>query len=562
MKRFLLLLLCIIIIIGGLVYLLFIRGCSPKIEKTTSIVASDTNTVKVYSREEDLLYEYTQIPRGSRVTNRNVEVDVNDGKYIFMEVELEGDVDEKGNPIVYYMPVDNLTDDQNDIVREDKRFVRTPAVVYKSTDSPEIADFVKKGTELSVTGYYGLKNDGSVEMYKIDNQGSEGYIYAKYLTETKEEAEAVNYEVYLEHAGREFAYELYGGTTDNLDWYPVEKPELSQGPVLQEARAMYINAEAASAGRIDEYIELAKSSGANSVVVDIKDGALTYQSNVAKEQAPSSYSYGYMSMEEFGQAMQKLKDAGFYTIGRIVAFNDSIYSWDHPEDCILYKGEESWPSAYSRNCWYYNVCLALEAVEEYGFNEIQFDYVRFPEASYGMSDSGEADFKNYYNEDKAEAIQNFCFYACDMIHRAGAYVSVDVFGESVEQYVTAYGQYWPAISNVVDAISGMPYTDHFDTSDPDYWEDPYGTVYYWAAKAAARQAEIDTPALARTWITGYNTPNWDPYVKYNDAELITQVEALYDAGLHGGFIPWNGVSNINKYYEYSGVWADRYQKYY
>ena len=45
---------------------------------------------------------------------------------------------------------------------------------------------------------------------------------------------------------------------------------------------------------------------------------------------------------------------------------------------------------------------------------------------------------------------------------------------------------------------------------------------------------------------------------YGNAELIGQAQALYDAGLTGGFIPWNAISDLDKYYEYSGVWADQY----
>ena len=74
--------------------------------------------------------------------------------------------------------------------------------------------------------------------------------------------------------------------------------------------------------------------------------------------------------------------------------------------------------------------------------------MRFPENAYRMSASGVADFKNKYNEEKCDTVQGFLIYACDMLHREGVYVSVDVFGESSFGYMPAYGQYWPAISNV------------------------------------------------------------------------------------------------------------------
>ena len=193
-----------------------------------------------------------------------------------------------------------------------------------------------------------------------------------------------------------------------------------------------------------------------------------------------------------------------------------------------------------------------------GFNEIQFDYVRFPEDAYNMSVSGSSDFKNKYEEEKAEAVQNFLFYAVDQIHKEGAYLSVDVFGECSGEYVTAYGQYWPAISNIVDAISSMPYTDHFGRS-VDTWTNAYQTVYNWAQGAAQRQKEIPTPAVARTWITAYDTPYWNPTVIYGAEKISDQVRALYDAGLDGGFITWNSASSLAKYDQIKSAFAKDYQ---
>ena len=62
--------------------------------------------------------------------------------------------------------------------------------------------------------------------------------------------------------------------------------------------------------------------------------------------------------------------------------------------------------------------------------------------------------------------------------------------------------------------------------------------------------------MARTWITGYNTPHWAPNVDYNEAKLRDQIKALEDAGLDGGFIPWNVLSDIGKYRQYKGIWAE------
>ena len=100
----------------------------------------------------------------------------------------------------------------------------------------------------------------------------------------------------------------------------------------------------------------------------------------------------------------------------------------------------------------------------------------------------------------------------------------------------------------------MPYTDHFDGDAP--WADPYGAVYRWAVKAAEQQERLQNPAAARTWITGYNTPHWAPSVDYNEERMEEQIKALEDAGLNGGFIPWNALSDLAKYRQYKGIWNE------
>lgn len=100
-------------------------------------------------------------------------------------------------------------------------------------------------------------------------------------------------------------------------------------------------------------------------MVDIKDGALAYSSNIAKEISPTAYATAINDNSSYKSAIDKIKDAGIYAIGRIVVFNDVHYGKDHPDDCISSTASSRlWPSAYSRGAWYYNVELAKEAVKE------------------------------------------------------------------------------------------------------------------------------------------------------------------------------------------------------
>lgn len=529
----------ILILIIGIIIFFTSKGKNISIGKSSMYLAGDTNKVTTYIMDEDnSLKENSELVRGKKVTYSGKKVNMNDNEYLLIKFDNKE----------YYVNAKQLVKNVKDVVLEKERYVRTSVTVYENETDSKIASFIKKGNKLDIIGYDKLFDDGNVNMYKIKYNDTEGYVYSKYLVNDKESADSVYNEngVYDIHKDRKFkGRELYGGKASTLDYYPYERVEFEDNKLLKKAKTMYLNA--GTIGSIDSYLKIAKENGVNAIVVDIKDGALAYSSNVAKEISPAAYATAINDNSSYKSAIDKIKDAGIYAIGRIVVFNDVHYGKDHPEDCISSTASSRlWPSAYSRGAWYYNVELAKEAVKEMGFNEIQFDYVRFPEDAYNMSIKGNSDFKNKYDEEKAEAVQNFLFYATDQIHKVGAYLSVDVFGECSGEYVTAYGQYWPAISNIVDAISSMPYTDHFGRS-VDTWTNAYQTVYNWAKGAAARQKEIPTPAVARTWITAYDTPYWKPTVIYNASKIEDQVRALYDAGLDGGFITWNSASSLAKY---------------
>lgn len=515
------------------------------INKEAMYLASSDKVVKLYIQDDDgNLKKDKDLVRGTKVSSYKDTITKDNKSYTKIDYDKS----------IYYVDSGSLVKDAKSAVLEKVKYVRTSVTVYQNSEDSKIESFIKKGNKIDVTDYDKLLEDGSVNMYKIKNDNTEGWVYGKYLVNDEETANEVYNEnsVYDTHKDRKYGLrELYGGKASTLDYYPYERVEFENNKLLKSAKAMYLNA--GTIGSIDSYLKIAKENGVNAIVVDIKDGALAYSSEVAKEISPTAYKTAINDNSLYKAAIDKIKEAGIYAIGRIVVFNDTHYAKDHPEDCINSTG---WPSAYSRNVWYYNVELAKEAAREMGFNEIQFDYVRFPENAYNLS-VAKADFKNKYDEEKAEAVQNFLFYATDQIHKEGIYLSVDVFGECSSEYVTAYGQYWPAISNIVDAISSMPYTDHFGRS-VDTWTNAYQTVNNWAKGASARQKEIPTPAVARTWITAYDTPYWNPKVIYNAGKIEDQVRALYDAGLDGGFITWNSASSLAKYEQIKSAFAKNY----
>ena len=470
-------LILLIILVFGLFFIT--KGLKKVVihSKDKYISGTSSSIITYVLDDESNLKETDSIIRGTKVKSSGKTITRND--VVYEEISYK---DNK-----YYLVKGSLASNKKDVVLEKEKYVRTPVTIYENEKDTKIKSYAKKGSKLDIIGYDTLLDDGTVNMYNINFGETKGWVFSKYLVDSEEKA-IENYNensVYDTHKDRKYgSRELHGGSAANLDYFPYKKVEFKDNPILKTAKAMYLNAGVLSS--IDSYLNIAKNNGVNAIVVDIKDGALAYPSEVAKVTSPTAYNTSINDLEEYKDVINKIKEAGIYAIGRIVVFNDVHYGKDHPDDCIE-SGASSqlWPSAFARGAWEYNVNLAIEAVKTFGFNEIQFDYVRFPEQAYKMSVSGNTNFKNTYEEEKAQAVQNFLYYATDQIHKTGAYLSVDVFGECSSEYVTAYGQYWPAISNIVDVISSMPYTDHF-TREVDTWSNPYKTVYNWALGAAKR----------------------------------------------------------------------------
>ena len=531
------------------------KGVGNLITSDKMFVASSNLTVPLYDmnfNEVDKITRGTELIVSDKTTNNEKE---------YYKI--------KYNKNEYYISVDDLVKEEKDIVKEKEMYVRSSLTLYEDINSIKIKGLVEKGEKVEVLGYDELNSDGSVDVYKVKYNDQEGYVYGKYLVNNHEDS--------IKNYDEEDSYQIHkkrgdswgGGDAGSLDYYPYEKPKFEDNVMPSEVRSLYMNAGVVS--NVDEYIKLAKESGINAIVVDIKDNTSPgYPANAMKEYSITNYEKAINSYEDYKNAIKKIKDAGLYVIGRITVFKDSYYSKDHPEDTILdtatgksYNHDGSyWPSAFNRDVWEFNVSLAIESVKEMGFNEIQFDYVRFPDRVKSLEDAGKIDYNNTYDETKAQAIQRFVMYACDEIHKYGAYVSIDVFGESAHTYVTPYGQYWPAISNVADVISGMPYPDHFGKYEYGFkepvWTIPYDLLYLWGDEFVMnRQSEIPTPAIVRTWIQAYDAIK-SPYVTY-DADMVSkEIQGLYDAGLTGGFITWNGSSSLTKYKEISSAFGKEY----
>lgn len=508
---------------------------APKIETAVGYVASPDETVPIYDAKGTELGTYV---RGMEVT------------YVAEAPREDGMVRLPVEDGFVYMEAEHITDDPNAVVTREEIYVLRTVNLLDETGAV-LGDLVEKGDKLTVMGFDGLQEDGSVSRYLVTNGTDAGYIAVDYIALSDEEAQTQwDEKLYTLHVSRGNKYG--GGDAADLDYFPFPKGDFTDNVMPDEVRALYLNGSAIQYP--DTYLSIADNCGINAFVVDIMDGgAIAYASPVMQKYSPTAYADAFDTMENFRANVQKLKNAGYYLIARITAFNDANLAVDHPEYCLadlsgnaLKIDSAYWPSAFCRQVWEYKAELALEAAE-LGFNEVQFDYVRFPNGAWKYEKAGTIDMRNTYGESKAQAVQRFLMYAATRLHAANCYISADVFGECAQDYVTAYGQYWPAISAVVDAISGMPYPDHYGASG-DYlpWEHPYETLYAYGTQAMERQSETASPAAVRTWIQAYNAIR-EPYNTYGPTEVGAEIRALREAGCTGGFMTWNGGSSVDKY---------------
>ena len=476
----------------------------------------------------------------------------------------------------YYINTRNITADSSAVVMEKRLFARSSVSIISDTATSKINGLLHKGASVQVEGADWPDNKGEVHRYKIRCASGQGYVYAKYLTKSKESALARHKPEVYDSLHLAVRNSFGGGKAYDCDFYPYEKPTFEDNVMPRSCYSLYINFAPGNIANIESYIALAKKTKINTFVIDIKDNECPgFKAEAMKRFSPTNYARASSRGEElYRNAVKRLHEEGFYVVGRITCFKDTYFVKDNPQSAITEKAtgkpylhnKSYWPSAYNRKVWQFNVELAKEAVEKFGFNEINFDYVRFPDRMTRIEDL--VDYHNKYNESKVQAIQRFVMYACDEIHAKGAYVSIDVFGESANPgYTTAYGQYWPALSNVADVMCGMPYPDHFP--DGFYgikkpWNHPYELLYQWGLRVKGRQAATPVPAKVRTWIQAYHVMRHvDPNgIDYNAENIEKEIRGLFAAGLCDGYITWLSSSSLKRYKEQAPAFNIDYLKEY
>lgn len=399
-----------------------------------------------------------------------------------------------------------------------------------------ILDSLKKGTRIKIVNE--TKDEEGTAWYEVSyvtTEEKKGFIAAEFTVATREE--------------------LLGEDLRNLDFSPFEKIEYENNKKVK-VRGVYVTIYAASGAKLDKLLELADQTDINAFVIDVKDdfGNMLFHTKAAEQFAPSANDKA--PIKDIEAFTKKLKEKNIYLIARIVSFKDPTYANYNSDKVIINKETKApfvnkdgiiWVSPHDRNLWNYNIEVAKEAAQA-GFNEIQFDYVRFPASNGGKIDAM-LDYRNDKNEGKPETIQKYLKTAYETLSKEQVYVAADVYGlvGSVPDDMQL-GQYWEAVSNYVDYICPMMYPSHYGNNTynipiPD--ADPYGTVFHSAGDAVLRNQNLKTPAIIRPWIQSF-TASWvkGSNTTYGPQQIKAQINALKDAGVDE-YLLWNASNNYN-----------------
>jgi hypothetical protein len=245
---------------------------------------------------------------------------------------------------------------------------------------------------------------------------------------------------------------------------PTEKPR-RQGPeVPGEIRGVHLTMALASIpGKLKEYTPLL---GLNTIELDVKDenGEVGFHRLAPRRARRVGAAMRYYDPEKVTTYLHK---RGIYVIGRVVCFEDPILSENRPDLAVLTTGGAvwrnraglGWTNPYDKRVWDYNLAIAKAAVRA-GFDEIQFDYVRFP----SDGDIESAVFRGKRNEAMSATIARFVHYATNRLRPMGARVSVDVFGLSATRNL-GIGQSPRRLAKIVDAIYPMVYPSHYSPGE-------------------------------------------------------------------------------------------------
>jgi len=350
---------------------------------------------------------------------------------------------------------------------------------------------------------------------------------------------------------RDGKFEINGhGDTIGLRGYGYKRESISVGKLNDHSGPIALTSMVPKALYLSFYgIGSAKLRGAalglidktelNAVVIDVKGdrGMIAFKTSLAL--AEQAHSNELTTMRDAKALLDQLHHDNIYAIARIVVFKDDPLATARPDLAVkraggaIFRDRErlAWTDPFNTEVWDYNISIALEAAR-LGFDEIQFDYLRFPDAP-GLKFSKPTDMKS-----RLAAISGFLAEARRRLTPYNVFLAADIFG-----YVTwnlddtHIGQRLEELAPIVDYVSPMLYPSCFQFGIPSY-RNPVAHPYEIVFLSLQNARERGIPSIRfRPWLQAFRDYAFDHRV-FTGTQIRQQISAAEKFGSDGWML-WN-----------------------
>lgn len=349
---------------------------------------------------------------------------------------------------------------------------------------------------------------------------------------------------------REVQAEVFATTTEIFQTQTPEVfPTALHVKTPDAVKAIYMSSWVAGTPSIRErVIGITNKTEANSMMIDIKDysGKISYEVSDPELQKIGSVEKRISDIREL---LARLHRDNIYIIGRIAVFQDPYFVEIHPELAVKSKRTgkawkdrkgATWIDASSKEMWDYVVAIAKDA-HEMGFDEINFDYIRFP----SDGDIQDMSFPVSGTRSKPEVVKEFFSYIDSQMKTAGITTSADIFGMTTTANDDLnIGQVLENALPYFDYIAPMVYPSHYPNGF-NGWANPnahpYELIHHVMKSGVERSiAASTTPLKLRPWLQDFSmgTP------AYGKKEVEAQIQAVYDVGLTSWML-WDPSNKYN-----------------
>ena len=333
------------------------------------------------------------------------------------------------------------------------------------------------------------------------------------------------------------------------------KPRLpdavARRPVLPRpavVRGLYVNRWAAIEQRVWGLVDIARHTEINALVIDVKDdrGYVLYRSSVPLAHQIGADTTNPMPAARLRALLDTMRANGIHPIARIVVAKDPLLADARREWAVrrrkdgtpwLDRTGKPWLDPHQRGVWVYAADLATEAVA-LGFNEVQFDYVRFPDEPRLLR---EATFPLARGRRRDAVIREQLGYLHGRMRALGVPMAIDVFGLTTSDSTDmGIGQRWESFADQADVVQPMTYPSHYGRGD--YGLDrpnahPYEVIDHAMKDAIARNRHVPGAAAIVPWYQDFSLGA----PKYGVPQIHAQMQAGYDNGIRS-WILWNATS--------------------